>query len=346
MSRNLYLILGNGFTIDFINHINHSEIDASNFFKHGAEIPWPGSDEPGFLSSKNCPNLWNLGARPNMSSEQAIDLIEDIITCINVYAAHPKKASLVNNRQNEIYFYAYLELVEYLRNLFVFYDGKINEISEDIVNWSWFIFLKNAYTQYDKIYIVTYNYDVWLEKILQKANLDFGIYGFDSTEQNKISIFKPHGSISFQHKVTIEKSAYRIKLSKEIEDDVLENFVLSYDYENIPSINAIIPPASESARIQQSRNQDSGVSWSKFIHNEVINTFSNTNENDECIICGISYWHVDRNEIDNILINLNPKISIKMINPYPPKSLTAVLTSLFENFVFYPKSDILKRLIK
>ena len=85
------------------------------------------------------------------------------------------------------------------------------------------------------------------------------------------------------------------------------------------------------------------VSWGI---SEILNIFNNTNENDECIMCGISYWHVDRNEIDNILVRLSPKINIKMINPYPPKSLTAVLTSLFKNFVLYPKSNILERLIK
>ncbi|MDD3855238.1 SIR2 family protein [Sulfurimonas sp.] len=340
MNKNLYLILGNGFTIDFINHIGNDEIDASNFFKYGAEIPWPGTGEPGFLSSKNCPNLWNLGARPNMNSKKAIDLIEDIITCINVYASHPKKSLLADNKQNDIYFYAYLELVEYIRNLFVFYDKKINNISDKFESWSWLKFLRNAYEQYDKIYIVTYNYDVWLEKILQKAGLDFSIYGFDAVEEKKIVIFKPHGSISFQHKTSVEKDAYIIKKSKEIDDDKLENFNLLYTYENISSINAIIPPASEAGRMQ------GDGSWSKEIHNEILNIFNNTNENDECIMCGISYWHVDRNEIDNILVRLSPKINIKMINPYPPKSLTAVLTSLFKNFVLYPKSNILERLIK
>jgi len=341
LSKNLYLVLGNGFTIDFINHIKNEEIDASNFFKYGAEVPWPGNNEPGFLSSKNCPNLWNLGARPNMDSKQALDLIEDIITSINVYASHPKKSLLADTKQNDIYFYAYLELVEYIRNLFVYYDTKIDEIPIEIENWSWFIYLKNAYEKYDKIYIVTYNYDVWIERILQKANLEFGIYGFKKIEEKKIIIFKPHGSISFQHKTTVAKEAYRIKQSKTIEDGAVKNFRLSYSYEKIPLVSAIIPPASEAGRMQQVHS-----SWSKKIHNEIIKTFKTTTENDELIMCGISYWHVDRNEIDNILVSLNPKINVKMINPYPPKSLNAVLTSLFENFVLYPKSNILERLIK
>lgn len=341
MEKNLYLILGNGFTIDLMKHIQNEEIDATNFFKYGAEILWPGSGEPGFLSSKNCPNLWNLGARPDMDSQQAMDLIEDIITCINVYASHQKKSLLVNNKQNDIYFYAYLELVEYIRNLFIYYDKKIEELPEEIQDWSWLKFLQFASGKYKKIHIVTYNYDVWLEKIFQKVDLDFAIYGFDSLDDKQIIIYKPHGSISFQHKQSTEKEAYKIKSSKSIDDAKLDDFKLSYNYEKIPLVNAIIPPASEAGRMQQD-----DTSWSKEIHNEVIKTFESTNENDECIICGISYWHVDRNEIDNILVSLNPNINIKMINPFPPKSLSAVLTSLFENFVLYPKAKILERLIK
>lgn len=340
MEKNLFLVLGNGFTIDFIKHIQNEEIDASNFFKYGAEVPWPGNDEPGFLSSKNCPNLWNLGARPNMDSKQALDLIEDIITCINVYASHQKKSLLASSKQNDIYFHAYLELVEYIRNLFIYYDKKIANIPDEISSWPWFIFLHNAYKKYEKIYIVTYNYDVWLEKILKKFDIDFGIYGFDNLEEKKIILFKPHGSISFQYKYLVEKEAYTIKSSKTIEDANLDSFNLSYSYENIPLINAIIPPASEAGRMQQAES-----SWSKKIHDEIIQTFEMTRENDELIICGISYWHVDRNEIDKILVSSNPKTNVKMLNPYPPKSLTAVLTSLFENFVLYPKSTILERLI-
>lgn len=343
MSKNLYLILGNGFTIDFINFIRKNsnlghDIDVSNFFKHGAEIPWPGTNEPGFLSSKNCPNLWNLGARPNMDSKEAMNLIEDIITCINVYASHPKKSLLKDIKQNDIYFYAYLELVEYIRNLFVFYDNKICDISNEIEDWSWLKYIKKAYSIYEKIYIVTYNYDVWIERIFKKSELEYSIYGFE--EERKIVLFKPHGSISFQHQSKIDKEAYKTKSTKEINDDKLENFSLSYSYEHIPLINAIIPPASEASRLQQAKD-----SWSKNIHNKIIEIFSKTSDRDDCIMCGISYWHVDRNEIDNILVKMNPKINIKMINPCPPKSLTAVLTSLFENFVLYPHSNILERLI-
>ena len=85
--KNYYLILGNGFTIDFLSNLktnNVDKIDVANLFKNGELVPWPGNDKPGFLSYKYCPNLWTLGARPNMSNSVAIALIEEVIPCANM----------------------------------------------------------------------------------------------------------------------------------------------------------------------------------------------------------------------------------------------------------------------
>ena len=338
--KNLFLILGNGFSIDLIsflkekNNLAH-DIDVSNFFKYGAEVPFPDTNEPGFLSSKNCPNLWNLGARPNMDGVQALEIIENIITCINVYASHPQKGELAKSKQNDIYFFAYLELIEYIRNLFVYYDRKITKIPKVLKDWAWLKTIKDKKNKYNKIYIVTYNYDVWLERILTSFDIKFSIVGMDEREQ-KVNIFKPHGSISFLHNLIREP--YRVDNQKEIKSLPLSDYSLDYTFEKISMVNAIIPPASEAGRMQQDEN-----SWSKIIHNQILDKFKLSKESDDCIISGISYWHVDRNELDNILVNMHPKISLKMINPNPSKPLTAVLTSLFENFVLYPKSSILER---
>jgi hypothetical protein len=68
--KDLFIILGNGFSIDFLNHLcvkdnlpAAGEISLSNLFENGELVPWPGDDSPGFLSYKHCPSLWTLGAR-------------------------------------------------------------------------------------------------------------------------------------------------------------------------------------------------------------------------------------------------------------------------------------------
>ena len=58
-------------------------------------------------------------------------------------------------------------------------------------------------------------------------------------------------------------------------------------------INALIPPAGDSSRLKQS--------WSAEIRNQ-IKVLAKTLKKDDCvIICGISYRHVDRKEIDTYL---------------------------------------------
>ena len=80
MSRNILIILGNGFTIDFIQHMKcEDKIDVKNLFNLGAQVPWPGNNRLGFLSFKHCPNLWNLGARSTITTSESLTLIEDII---------------------------------------------------------------------------------------------------------------------------------------------------------------------------------------------------------------------------------------------------------------------------
>lgn len=346
MSKKLLLLLGNGFTLDWIDylksHINEvNDIDASNFFKYGAEVPWPETQEPGFLSYKHCPNLWNLGARPNMDNKVAYDIIEDIITCVNVYASHPKKSKLESNK-NDIYFAAYLELLAYLRSLFVFYNQKVDNIPEQALEWTWAKYLKKIYesSNYEEINVVTYNYDIWLERILERASIPFSINGFSSNRE-KIEICKPHGSISFKHGSAQDKTMFQIKYDREIKDAPITEFSIDYDrLEDYHLINALIPPAGETNRLQQVSD-----SWSRKIHQNIIDMVCNMDEKDQCIICGLSYWHVDRNELDSILVNCHPEMNVKMINPNPTRAFTAVLTSLFSGLVIYPKSEILERLI-
>lgn len=111
--KNLLLILGNGFTIDLMNHLNcDSQIDMVNLFAKGDTVIWPdGSAKQGFLSYKHCPSLWNLGARPYMDGLNASELIEDIITCANIISF-----SDVEPQENNIYINAYYELVAYLKH--------------------------------------------------------------------------------------------------------------------------------------------------------------------------------------------------------------------------------------
>lgn len=329
--RDVFIILGNGFSIDFLNHLkpseaNSEEISLSNLFENGELVPWPGDGTPGFLSYKHCPNLWTLGARPNLDAKSTIDLIENIITCANALNNRPRNV-------DSIYMKAYKELVTYLKALFIFYNEKINVPNVNLESWGWskYLIKLNNDPNVDKIHIVTLNYDIWLERILKKNNIDFSISNFE--EDKKIILYKPHGSISFSHSIEKVKDVFEISYEHDVLDGKLSEF--SIKYENLSalnSINAMVPPAGDSNRLD--------FAWANEIRSSINKVSKELKNEDELIICGTSYWHVDRLEIDRILTSIDSDISdVKVINPYSPDVFNAVVTTLFENVKFFKNSN-------
>jgi len=325
--------------MDLINKLQiDTKISTSNLFLNGDLVQWPdGSNEKGFLSYKYCRNLWNLGARPYMEHMDANELIEDIISCANMLPSDMK-----SNQENNIYMNAYYELVAYLKQLFVYYNNLVSDDllqSNEIVNWGWYKLIKNAYSssQYDKIIIVTYNYDVFLERILKVHNIPFDISLIDEKD-NKISILKPHGSISFAHKNKNEKASFEIRKSPVMYEAEINDFTTVYsDMDNNYSINALIPPSGDSSRLT--------YKWAEEMRNKVKNKVQSIGDKDKVIISGLSYWHVDRREIDEVLANVNSNAKIYMVNPNPPRALNAVLSCVFDNYILYTDSDNLGGLL-
>lgn len=344
--KNAFIILGNGFTIDFLNHFfsfhtsKEKKIDVKNLFKFGDLIstPW-NSPKPGFLSYRHCPSLWTLGARPSNSTEECMSLIEEIITCANMYfdfineSKNKDRLEKIDKKEPGIYLKAYYELIAYLRQLFTYYNDEIddNALKEslDAMKWGWTEFFKAIKTKdkYSSVTFVTYNYDIWLERILKLMEIPFSVNGFEDEES--IRIIKPHGSISFVPSNQIPTYSITYKPSFEATDFNS----LTLEYENLGSYSrgAIIPPAGDSNRIS--------TPWSEELKKNAISFSQKINENDDVVICGISYWHVDRREIDKLLLNLNENVNLTFVNPDPPKDLNAVLTSIFNNYILQTSSD-------
>lgn len=134
------------------------------------------------------------------------------------------------------------------------YDKKISEkelSSDGVVNWGWYKLLKNAYnnSKYENIYIITYNYDVYLERVLKAHNIPFDMVGIEEVG-NKIQIIKPHGSISFCHKSINDKDTYNIKRSSVLYEAELKDFEVKYDgLDENYSVYALIPPSGDSTRM-------------------------------------------------------------------------------------------------
>jgi hypothetical protein len=275
-----------------------------------------------------------------MSDEDAMGLIEDIITCVNALVSSGKQGS-DDLQAHLIYIRAYKELAIYLKHLFIHYDRKIGQFPDTCINSAWCRFLRHAADsdEYSGITVVTYNYDVWLERLLVQCKVPFniGVVG-RCVKDRKINILKPHGSISFAHKQCMPRDAFRISYKRELLDGQPKDFRVQYkDLDDNYAVSALIPPAGESSRFNHT--------WAGAIRARAKGIVATLAPEDELLISGLSYWHVDRGELDEILVSCNPQVNVKMINPKPPRALNAVLSSIFDNYITYTSSDILEEFV-
>lgn len=342
--KKAFIILGNGFTIDFLHQYEQfdstisKKVDVRNLFRLGDKIGTPWNEKPGFLSFKYCPSLWTLGARTSSSAQESTDLIEEIITCANMFfdfvndpTQKTKRLELIDSDKDRIYLKAYSELIIYLRHLFSCYDAAIDDDNLKVflskTDWGWIKFFKAlSLRTYDKVTIVTYNYDIWLERILKVLGIPFYVSGLDSEDDTAIEIIKPHGSISFIPKGA-RTTTYAISYRLDFEGVTIDQLELTYDDLTHVGRGAIIPPAGDSMRLETT------APWSQHLRDRAKKLALDITENDEVVLCGISYWHVDRRELDALLINLNQDANFTCINPTPPRDLNAVLISIFKNYV-------------
>ncbi len=341
--KDVLIVLGNGFSIDFVNFIQKKEkINLTNLFCNGDKVLWPADNYPGFLSKYRCPALWELGARPNSDAAQSAKIIEDIITCANVSASSEHPA--INSENTNVYIRAYHELVIYLKYLFIYYNGLICDADFDKAitdKWGWAQMIKNlsVSSEVESVTIITYNYDIILERLLDRMNIEFQMAGFQ-TVQKKFSIIKPHGSIGFRSKKIYDKQSFSIKYNRDSLGGSLEDLVFDLDagYEKISNINTMIPPAGESGRYK--------LFWSKILKEQAVEAACRLQDDDDVIYGGISYCNVDRGEIDEQIICLNSDVNFRIINPDSKSTFCAVISSLFKQYIHYTQSEVLGGLYK
>lgn len=313
-------------------------VDLSNLFVTGCEVTWPATGMPGFLSYEHCPNLWALGARQTASAQSGYEVIEQIITAVNACClADP------STLDDGIYIRAYKELVAYLRYLFVHYDSRLQgegffkkaAVFEPI---DWLLHAAGD-AAISGIDIVNFNYDAILERALQENKIGFSIPLLAPDSSAKIRIHKPHGSITFCSKTAVDKSSFMINYSSPFTEGGIDDLEVRYDGldQNFPRVG-ILPPAGESERYKHR--------WIRQIWDKAIESAKQLDQNDIVIVYGISYWHVDRKEIDLLLGNVSRKARVVSINPRPNPHFEAVCCSLFKSYHSYSNAKQLMRMVK
>ena len=326
-------VLGNGFSLDLLSFLDKkSDIPLTNLFAYGDKLSWPTNDNNAFISFRNTPNLWILGVRPSGSETKNNQIIENVITCANAYYLKPKSGRTYGvDDQRKIYIKAYKELVVYLKYLFVQFDKAVSIDSNQIVDWTWSKVFKRLHEDkaVSNVFFVTFNYDVWLERVLEALKIEYSVSGFEEENDLKFTIVKPHGSISFMHKTSLDMAAFDIGYDDgEIVEAEMSDFQLKMDdLDTHCPVIPIIPPAGDSGRFN--------VKWAMAQRDNAKKNAKSMVEEDNVVICGLSYWHVDRKEIDDVLLNLSEVLELAFINPTPPETFDAVLTSLFSKYEHY-----------
>lgn len=190
---------------------------------------------------------------------------------------------------------------------------------------------------FEKVSIISYNYDVIIERLLKKCNINFDVKGFDSTGA-KFELIKPHGSISFRHKRVSDNASFTINHKRISSEGNLDEMQVDYlNTHNYTLVNPIIPPAGDTSRFN--------FDWASNLRTFAKTAAEELIEHDLCIICGLSYWHVDRSEIDEILLSMDSEINVKMVNPWPNQTLNSVISSVFRNYINYTDCSRINQII-
>lgn len=328
------LVLGNGFSMDLLDHLGKlKDYPISNLLSYGDRLCWPATERNAFISFRNTPNLWILGVRPNNSPEKNTSIIENVITCANaIYMKRPQINQGPLNKKGEIYRNAYKELVSFLKFLFIHFDSEVGFSSADLEDWHWTKILRSLNEDDDitEVNIITFNYDLWVERSLHALGIEYRTSVIDNGGRGKFKITKPHGSISFLHNSKTDVTNFNINYNNEISilEGNVEDFVCQlHDLKHHSPITPLIPPAGDSTRFE--------LTWAGKLRTEANRISKDIGQEDKVVLCGISYWHVDRNEIDEILLNIDSRCDVAYINPSPSEALDAVLTSLFEKYEHY-----------
>lgn len=278
MGEKFALLIGNGFTIDFLKHNNSalsSSLPLRNF----------GSSDIDYSNF--------LNAMPSIKK----DLIEkkgNDFDLINKFSEKYKIDSIEFNHLRQFLSLSYSKLH------FSMDDYEYN-------NWKWSSWLHK--NRNNLLCSISLNYDLLLEKTLSNLNIKYFRVGTDEPLHGSI-LLKPHGSIDFDMPSnTISMPTEMRLLGTTFLNDAQYVRVINHDELLYPRVEAdIIPPTMY--------NFQKKLSWieNQFKAYERIST-----EIDKFVLLGVSYWSVDRPEIDFFLEKLpkNAKVYIGNKDPSP-----------------------------
>jgi len=192
----------------------------------------------------------------------------------------------------------------------------VDNFEDKIKKWKWTQWFKENKKSCQLA--ISLNYDLALERSLYYANISYRRIGTDEP-LGKVPILKPHGSIDF------DLPDYAIYCPIEQRWGVTTSLNDAQYVKTIPKADWLLPRMEADLIPPSMHNIQRGLSWI----NEMFNIYTmQAGKINALIIVGISYWEVDRPEIDFFLRRLNSKAKIFIMNKTPNPKLLQKIESL------------------
>ena len=322
-------IIGNGYSINLVkileqyNYIEKDAINLKNLFSMADRIPDRNTGN-GYFCKYNFPNLWQLGVRSTIDSESASKIISNITSSYILYLNRCiSRNSEVD--KSHICVRTYFELNKYLKSLILYYDKLIYEAITKLIAKKSTDEIVQLFPLINEIgvedLVISYNYDIWLERLLTSCHNKYSYAGITSNNHANIKIYKPHGSVNFDlcNHIEDESNIY------DVSTDNLK--IIDLENNHLPSVfnySLIIPPSG--FIIGQSN------SWVAKIREGLTSSLQQSCPS-KVVFYGLSYDIVDRDEINEIICQLDiTSTEIVYVNPKPSSNLDYILSQHFEHY--------------
>ncbi|QYR21106.1 hypothetical protein KZ483_25885 [Paenibacillus sp. sptzw28] len=182
----------------------------------------------------------------------------------------------------------------------------------DMSSWKWARWIQN--NRQDITFAVSFNYDLILENAFKNANIKY--YRTGSNEPFcSVPIIKPHGSIDFDVPNFFQGNVWGIHTR--LNDTQFVKIVPKWE-RYLPRLEADMIPPSQ-------KNYQRKLKWTETGF-KLFNNLANSN-NISYFMIGHSYCVEDREEVDHFIDRLQSTTVVHIMHPYPSSDLLDKLES-------------------
>jgi hypothetical protein len=306
--RDTLLLIGNGFAIDYRSH--SSEMPNTS---RPLDLPLPTPGPVNKPLRETFEELWRVidALREQQPEAGDFELMEKILLLPKPLlplhlGGQPIDWEAMRRSHERALIETQLRL--HLTHAYTYVTQRIN--ADALKTWRWSSWLID---NLDRLHTaVSFNYDLLLETAMRDViRIRYltempTLFGID----HELAVFKPHGSINFEFLDTTFRLANRedVYSRKNVFDLINAPVRVLADNElDRQRINSDIVLPTEASRIRQFQYIAPGFRFIKLVRSDLF----------RCVIVGLSYWHCDRREVNEILSYLRRQTKIAICNPSP-----------------------------